>query len=581
MTATEVGASATVSTVVKVIASPTSGTLEIYPTSAAVFAKTQQIYQAQLSTIPDGHSLTYSVDGEVGGNASVGTITNEGVYTAPSAAGKHTITVKDNSLGTSVSGSATVYTGVAVDFASRSTSLHKVSANFFGAERMNSLKTTADLDLVKAAGISYARFYAGIPQTFPTSSTPNWSAIDATIEKISTGGTKIMLQMYQTPTWLQPSPNPCGTGNYNAMPTDVNRWAQLAAQYVQHMDTKFPGVVTDYEIWNEPNTPAFCVPTADKLADYETLYKAAAPLMRAQIKADNSTARVGGPATAGLQPAWLSSMLADSVISQNIDFMSFHSYLFSSSQLGAQWDTYNGTMSVLQRTQNSGAGPLDTFQYAAAIIKAGKQPQGANLPIYNTEYNLNWDFAKNCCQNDPTYSPVWNGLYVAGELNAVYSGSANTVQHMVYFAATATPYFCLVGEIDANMDCTYSTNPQPYPQYFLYQLMGSSSYLGLQNGGYMAQSISPAYLGNGLVVTAYYTANLDAVVLLNPTSETLQNVPVTISNTGFTSASGTLYGIQNGQSIQGSTLSLQSTGGTSYSTTVTMPPYSVQGISIH
>ena len=155
------------------------------------------------------------------------------------------------------------------------------------------------------------------------------------------------------------------------------------------------------------------------------------------------------------------------------------------------------------------------------------------------------------------------------------------MQHMVYFAATAHPYFCLIGQINANMDCTYPTTPVPYPQYYLYQLFGATNYLGLQNGGYMAQSVSPGFPGNGLVVTAFYTANLDAVVLINPTGETLSNVPINISNTGLSSASGTLYHIESGLSIDSSSLSLTSTGGTSYSTKVTMEPYSVQAISIH
>jgi hypothetical protein len=581
VTATEIGGThATVSTSVKVTSSPSSGTLQIYPTSAAVYAGTQQIFQAQLSSVPDGHSLTYSVDGVVGGNGTAGTITNEGVYTAPTAAGKHTITVKDNSLGTSVSGTATIYSNVAVDFASRSTSLHQVPAHLFGTERMDTLRNTADLDLVKAGGITYARFYALIPTVFATQ-TPNWGPIDAVVQRVSAGGLKVMLQMYQTPPWLQPNPNPCGSGNLNVSPTDYTKWGQMAAQYIQHMDSKFPGVVTDYEIWNEPDTAALCTSSSNRESVYLALYKAAAPLMKAQVKADNSSARVGGPATAGLPSSWVNAMLSDSVISQNIDFLSYHIYPFSNTQLGAQWDTYNGVVSVLQSTQNSGLGPLDYYLTATRLVAAGKQPQGKNLPIYNSEYNINWDYAKTCCQNDPTYSPVWNGLFVAGGLNAVYSGAPNVMQHMVYFAATAHPYFCLIGEINANMDCTYPTNPVPYPQYYLYQLFGSPTYLGLQNGGYMANSISPAYLGNGLVVTAFYTTNLDAIVLINPTGETLNNVPITISNSGLSSASGTLYQIENGQTINSSSVSLRSTGGTSYATNVTLQPYSVQAISIH
>ena len=583
VTATEVGGSATVSTSAKIVAKPTSGTLGIYPTTAAVFAGSNQLFQAQLSSEPDGNSLTFSVDGIVDGNGSVGTITNQGVYTAPSGAGKHTITVKDNSLGSSVSGSATVFSSVSVDFGSRSSSLHQIPSHFFGAERINSMHNSADLDLIKAGGFNYARMYAGMAQSFPTSSSSNFSGIDGTIRFISGGGMHIMLQIYQTPPFLQPSPNPCGTGQNgnNVYPTNINTWGQLAAELVKHMDATFPGVVTDYEIWNEPNTTALChAPNGDNLSAYLALYKAAAPLMRAQIAADKSTARVGGPATAGMQSGWVNAMLADPVISQNIDFLAYHDYMFSSSELGAQWNTYNSAMSVYQKTQNTGNGPMAVYNYATRLVAAGKQPQGKNLPIYNSEYNLNWDYSHNCCQNDPTYAPVWNAMYISDVLNSVYSGAPNTPQHMVYFAATAPP-FCLVGQIDANMDCVYGTNPRPYPQYFLYQLLGATNYLGLQNGGTMAQSVSPAILGNGLVVTGFFTTGLDAVVLSNPTGETLNNIPVNIANTGLSSASGTLYRIVNGQSIQSSSVSLQSTGGTSYTTTVTMPPYSVQAISIH
>ncbi len=558
------------------------GTIGIYPNSADVFAGTQQAFQAQLSTIPDRNQVTYSVDGVVDGNETTGKITNQGMYTAPKVAGSHTVTVRDNALGTMATATVVVYSAVAVDFASRSTTAtHWVPSHLFGAERMDSLHDTADLDLVKAGGISYARFYALIPIVFKTH-TPNWGGIDAAVQRISAGGVKVMLQMYQTPAWLQPSSNPCGTGNPNAMPTNVNEWAQLAVQYVKHMDDTFPGVVTDYEIWNEPDTDALCVPMASKESDYLEIYKAAAPLMRAQIRADHSSARVGGPATAGLSPSLIGTMLNDPVISQNMDFLSYHIYIFSPTQLDAEWNTYNSVPGVLQMTQDSSSGPEQYYLAATRLVASGKQPQGRNLPIYNSEFNMNWGFIKTCCQNDSIYAPVWNGLSVAGMLNGVYAGAPNTVSHLVYFAANAHPYFCLVGEIDANMDCTYPLGsvPRPYPSYFLYQLFGAPKYLGLQNGGRMAASISPQESGNGLVVTAFFTSTLDSIVLINSTGETLTNVPISIANSGITSASATLYKIVNGESIQSSSISLNATGGTSYSTEVTMAPNSVQAIAI-
>jgi hypothetical protein len=226
---------------------------------------------------------------------------------------------------------------------------------------------------------------------------------------------------------------------------------------------------------------------------------------------------------------------------------------------------------------------MHSYAYTSRLVAAGNQPQGKNLPIYNTEYNLDWAFVKNCCANDPSYSPVWNSLYVADMLNAVYSGAAKVPGRMIYFAATATPYFCLIGQIDANMDCAYpaGVTPQVYPQYYAYQLLGAPGYLNLEAGGYMAKSIAPATLGNGLVVTAFYDAGLDAFVLINPGLNTLTNVPVNLNNTGLTSAQGTLFQIVNGNSIQSAPIALQPGSGTSYTTTVTIGPLSVQAISVH
>jgi hypothetical protein len=559
-----------------------ASTLAVYPSSAAVVAGTEQVFQPQLSGVPDTHQVTYEVDGIKDGNATVGSVTSAGVYTAPKVAGAHQITIVDSSVDQKASATVNVFTNVSVNFGSRSTALHAVPANMFGAERMDSLHDAADLDLVKAGGINYARFYALIPEVFKTT-TPDWPAIDTVIERVSAGGVKVMLQMYQTPPYLQPSPNTCQQGAVYSMPTNVDDWAKMAAEYVKHMDATFPGVVTDYEIWNEPNTISMCVASADRLPDYLKLYDAAGPLMRAQIKADHSTARVGGPATAGFNETWTKGVLTDSVASQNIDFLSYHDYMFGGTQLNAQWDTYtDNTTSVYQKTQNTGAGPGQTYRYAQTIIATGKQPQGKNIPVYNTEYNLNWAYEPECCRNSPTYAPVWNGLYIADLLNDVYSGAPNVISHLVYFAANAHPYFCLVGEIDSNMDCLYPLNssPRPYPSYFAYQLFGAAKYLGLEDGGHMAESIHPGTAGNGMVVTAFFTSSLDAVVVMNPSQYTYTDLVIDADDTGIVSPEATLYRIVNGEEIESGALTLNALGGTSFSAAVTIEPYSVQAIAI-
>jgi fibronectin type 3 domain-containing protein len=71
------------------VASATTLAISISPrTTALTFTRTQQFTSADGST-----GVTWSVDGTAGGSASSGTITNTGLYTPPSVAGTHTVTV--------------------------------------------------------------------------------------------------------------------------------------------------------------------------------------------------------------------------------------------------------------------------------------------------------------------------------------------------------------------------------------------------------------------------------------------------------------------------------------------------------
>jgi hypothetical protein len=560
------------------IAVTTSPTFAISPSTASVPLSAQQNFQGQICNAPDANNVTYSVDNIAGGNSSVGIINSNGVYTAPATPGQHMVRATDTSLNKTSAATVTVFSNVVVDFGSRTNKAHPIRAELFGANHVDSMRTTADMKLVGGA-VTTSRTYALIPVVYATR-TPDWTKIDSVVSALRAAGIRPMLEMAFTPSWLQPNPNPCGSGNPAAVPTDLSQWAHIAASYVAHMDATFPYFVQDYEIWNEPNAGGLC---GSKLSNYLSVYAAAAPAMKHQAAADGKSIRVGGPALAGLNSMWISTLLSDTSTAPYVDFISYHQYLFGPTNLEATWDSYNGSKSIYQRLQEPGDGAAALFSQAAALTKNGKQPLGANTPIYVDEYNENYSFHQSCCQNDPVYSPVFNALYVTDVLNTVYTGTQAVPGKLVYFAANAYPYFCLVGTWDAHMDCQYSTGstPVPYPQYYLYQMLSSPNYLGLKAGGYMAVSVSPSVSAAGLAVTGFYNTTQDSILITNPTVKSYSQINVSARNVGFTSPHAVLYQIVNGKSISQSSLPLtRSSDGKAYTAIISLPAHSVFAIAV-
>jgi hypothetical protein len=556
----------------------TTPNYEIYPFVASIPTGGQQKFQAQTCQVPDANNVTFTVDNIAGGNSTVGTVSSSGLYTAPSAPGKHTVRATDTVLNRTIGGVVTVFSSITADFGSRANNTPVVPANMFGYGRGESIHNATDRQMLTDAGVTDSRMSANISTVFATQ-TPDWTKIDPMISDLQATGQHAMLQLNQSPAWLQPTTGGCA-GNVYAAPSNISQWAQIAAAYVAHMDSAFPGVVQDYEIWNEPNATGICT-SADHMKTYLTIYAAAAPAMKAQAAQDGETVRVGGPVLSGYSQFWLSNFLTNPTTAPYVDFVSYHQYFFGSNQLQAQWDTYTGDLSLYEMTQDPSNGAFANYNKVLGQVALGSQPRGASTPIYITEFNTNWAFYEDCCRNDAKFAPVWNSLYVIDLLNFVYNGSAHMLNKLDYFAGNAYPYFCMIGMQDLNSDCLYSTggDPVPYPQYYPFQLLASPTYLGLQGGGYMARSISTPTGGGGLATTAFYTPAQDAIVITNPTPISYPAITVTFANPGISSTQGTLYTIEYGAQINASNISF-ATQGTSRSATIPVPPYSVQAISL-
>ena len=477
---------------------------------------------------------------------------------------------------------------ITVDFGLRSGTQLPIPGAILGAHYLAGdpywaiVSDAANQSAVVQAGLRPTRMHANIPNVYATT-TPDWSKIDPTIQTLQALGVHPIVEFDLTPPWLRSSTALCPTNPAASVPADMAKWGQMAASYVAHFDKAFPGVVLDYEIWNEPNGPSLC--SNNKLNDYLAIYAAAAPLMKAQAKADGVSIRVGGPATAGVD---MTSLLTDPRTAPYVDFYSYHTYLSGPTEIqqGMTWDGAGGTPSLLSMILNSPTGEQAQYAQVLAAIQSAKTPLGALTPVYLDEFNDNWSFDPDCCRNSPTYSPLYNSLVVAQMLNSAYTGANQLPSKMLYYSAASNPSsFCLRGIADAAMDCAMSNataTASPYPQLYTYQLIAAQGYLDLMDGGHMAKSVSlsSAAKAQGLVVTGFYTATTNSILIINPTASSFAGVTLQISNSGLTSPQSPLFTLNSANTKISSWPVSLVTATNGPQATFDIPSYSVLGISL-
>jgi hypothetical protein len=579
--------------------SPVSVTVAVSPTSASLSPGATQQFQATV-TGSSNTAATWAVDGVAGGNTTVGTVTTAGLYTAPALTGQHTVAAT-SAAETSASASAAVSVAadIAMNFNGRAGGA-VIPAGLFGSA-LGNLTVESEMQTLVSAGMSGTRLYANVPSVFATA-TPDWTQIDPTLTNIQQAGMKAIFMIAYSPTWLQPASSACSDAYpaannahpYNVAPTDNNAYASIAAQYVAHLDQKFPGLVEYYEIWNEPDesnqfcglNPGDSTQSQVRLNEYTAMYKAAAIAMKQQATTDGVSIKVGGPALGNYvqSSAWVTQLLT---VTNNgsplVDFVSFHLYPSGSDVSHTMtWDGAGGTVSLYSRTVDPNDG------YAAVYLSLAKSlaSAGSTIPILMDEYNDDWDFYNDCCKNSPTYSPVWNTMVFSLLMNTVYSG-AQPVQRLNYYAADNQP-FCLLGYTgDTTFDCGTAGQQNPYPQFRAFELLASPNFLGLQaSGGNLASSVtnSKAMTSADLQASAFYTSGLDAVVLVNPTGTAISNAALELENHGLSNPTATQY-LLNATTysptvpVSGAALAL-TPNGTSVQATVTIPAYSVLAIKV-
>jgi len=459
---------------------------------------------------------------------------------------------------------------VSADFGDRSGTTPVVPSGMFAVGGIGStLSDRGAINALAAAGINETRFWIDLSQIY-SKNNPTFKALDRTLEALKSAGVHPIAV-------IQGDPSNLGETSC-APPSDIWQWGQLAAGVVAHIDQKFPGLLQEYEIWNEPELPtSLCVADdTERLNTYVSMFAAAASAMHAQAKADGESIRTGGPVISriALAPVWIPALTNNDSTAPYVDFVSFHLYVTGQINIDlgmTWWDLYS-------TTQSSAHGLIHDYNLIEPLVRAGQQPNAASTPIYISEFNDNWAGSPDCCRNDPTYGSLWNTVAMTDFLNVVYNGATTVPSRLVYFNVSGYRYFCIMGEWNSKMDCNPSVM-EPYPQFYAYQLFASPDYLDLQAGGNMAVSVSSANT-SALETTAFYTSSADSVVVVNPTSTTYSKLNITLTNPGLTSPTGTVFLLDNPHGkIASESVALRSISG-GYAATVEVPPHSTVALSV-
>jgi hypothetical protein len=141
----------------------------------------------------------------------------------------------------------------------------------------------------------------------------------------------------------------------------------------------------------------------------------------------------------------------------------------------------------------------------------------------------------------------------------------------------------MFGTYAAKWDCGVQNGKiQPYPEYYVYELLGGSNYLNIQDSGYVANgaSANPA----GVFVTGFYTKSLDSIVIVNTTGQAYPALNVLAQNAGSVSGShANVYKIAFNRSNPSQSITTQQVnlvqGSNGYTATVNLPAHTVMAVS--
>ena len=191
-------------------------------------------------------------------------------------------------------------------------------------------------------------------------------------------------------------------------PKSWDKWDGLVTALVQHWTQRY-GVEEVrkwyFEVWNEPDYPAFFVPVneATRRDEYFTLY---AHTARA-VKSVDKAYRVGGPA--GAFSIWVRDLIGYAATNDvPLDFISYHCYGLGNTD-GAAMDVDGHQRLFLAGNLDQ---PADRAHSQDAVIQKSAMPK---LPVHITEWSASYS------NHDPIHDSYFEAPYILEQLKKTES----------------------------------------------------------------------------------------------------------------------------------------------------------------
>lgn len=259
---------------------------------------------------------------------------------------------------------------------------------------------------VRDCGFSYLRFHGIFHEDMGVYGEDekgrprcSWQYVDMVYDALLERGIKPFVELSFMPSALASGDKTVFWWKANVTPPkDYDKWGSLIFAFVKHLEERYgrEEVASWYfEVWNEPNHPAFFGGTRQ---DYFRLYEVTA---RA-VKAVCPGYRVGGPATAA-GDAWISEFIAfchDNRVPS--DFVSTHIY-----GVEGAFDEFGD--SVLYLSKNRKLIP-DQVREVCAKVKASPMP---DLEIHYTEWSSSYS------SRDPVHDHYSQAAYILRHLKGL------------------------------------------------------------------------------------------------------------------------------------------------------------------